>query len=110
MKKVKNLISNFNRKLVALGALCCTPFAAFASTQDQYPWTQTLFTIMDSLDGPVAYAAAVIAMVVSGMVLAFTDLQGGSKKVVIAALGISVALGAAQIVNLFFHPSSAVIV
>ena len=94
-----------------LGALVCLLFAvsAQASTVAQYPWAQTLKKIMDSLSGPVAYACAGIAIVVAGLAMAFLDLQGGAKKFVQAALGISIAFGAVTLLSTFFSFSGALV-
>ncbi len=94
------------------GALICLLFAASAqaSTVAQYPWAQTLKKIMDSLDGPVAYACAGIAIVMAGLAMAFLDLQGGAKKFVQAALGISIAFGAVTLLSTFFSFSGAVVI
>ena len=65
----------------------------------EYPWENTLGEIMNSLAGPVAYSMAGIAIIISGFVMAVGDLQGGAKKFVQAALGISIAFGAATILS-----------
>lgn len=83
--------------------------SAQAATIDQYAWTQTLQRIFDSLRGPVAYTVAGIAIVVSGLVMAFTDLQGGAKRFIQAALGISIAFGSVTILATLFTFSGAVI-
>lgn len=86
----------------------CTA-SAQASQVAQYPWAQTLQKIMDQMDGPVAYFAAGIAIVISGLSMAFLDLQGGAKKFVQAALGISIAFGTVTLLSTFFNFSGAVI-
>ncbi len=82
---------------------------AQASTVAQYPWATTLKTIFDSIDGPVAYFLSGIAIVLAGLTMAFMDLQGGGKKFVQAAMGISIAFGAVQIIGLMFTFSGAVV-
>ena len=83
--------------------------SAQASTVAQYPWSQTLQKIMDSLDGPVAYACGGIAIVISGLSMAFLDLSGGAKRFLQAALGISIAFGAVTLLSTFFSFSGAVV-
>lgn len=62
------------------------------------------------MDGPVAYACAGIAVVMSGLSMAFLDLSGGAKKFVQAALGISIAFGAVTLLSTFFSFSGAVVI
>lgn len=83
--------------------------SAQASTVAQYPWAQTLQKIMDSLDGPVAYCCAGIAIVIAGLSMAFLDLASGAKKFVQAAIGISIAFGAVTLLSTFFSFSGAVV-
>lgn len=64
-----------------------------------YPWESTIGEIMNSLSGPVAYGFAGVAIIVSGLTMAFADLQGGAKKFIQAALGISIAFGATTLLS-----------
>lgn len=90
-----------------VGFLAVMP--AEASTVARYPWADTLRKIMDSLDGPVAYACAGIAIVMSGLAMAFLDLQGGARKFIQAAIGISIAFGAVTLLSSFFSFGGAVV-
>ncbi len=92
--------------ILALGFFTC---AAQASQTGTLPWEATLTKIMDSLDGPVAYACAGIAIVISGLGMAFLDLSGGAKKFVQAAVGISIAFGVVVLLNTFFTFSGATV-
>ncbi|MBN1683995.1 MAG: TrbC/VIRB2 family protein, partial [Gammaproteobacteria bacterium] len=83
--------------------------SAQASQVAQYPWAQTLKKIMDSMSGPVAYSCAGIAIVISGISMAFFDLQGGAKRFVQAALGISITFGAVTLLSTFFSFTGAVV-
>ena len=83
--------------------------SSYASQAAQYPWATTLKQIMDSLSGPVAYALAGIMVVATGFIMAFADLQGGAKKGVQVALGISIAFGATTILSSFFNFTGAVV-
>ncbi len=112
-KKLKTIVEN-TKALTKKGVTAIIFFTfmssmTFASTTDQYPWTVTLKKIMDSLSGPVAYACAGIAVVLAGLAMAFLDLQGGAKKFVQAALGISIAFGAVTIMSTMFTIPSATI-
>ena len=100
-----------NRLNTCLWSLLVLLFSvsAQASTTSQYPWAQTLQNIMSSMDGPVAYSCAGIAVVMAGLSMAFLDLQGGAKKFVQAALGISIAFGAVTLLTSFFTFSGAMV-
>lgn len=80
-----------------------------AATSGSNPWESTLTKILNSLSGPVAYGLAGIAIIISGLTIAFADLQGGARKAVQAALGISIVAGAGTIVTGFLGFSGAVI-
>lgn len=96
-------------KLILMGIFLGFTMSAQASQIAQYPWAETLKKIMTSLDGPVAWACAGIAVVLSGLAMAFLDLQGGARKFVQAALGISIAFGVSAILSTMFTFSGAVI-
>ncbi len=98
LKKMKIKFYKF-AGIIVLGCFTCAAHAAQTGT---LPWEATLQKIMDSLDGPVAYACAGIAIVISGLCMAFLDLSGGAKKFVQAAVGISIAFGVVVLLNTFF--------
>ena len=83
--------------------------SAFASQMGVNAWEKTLRNIADSLTGPVAYAIAIMAIMAGGVTIAFADMQGGMKKLVQAALGLSIAFFAAQITTSFLGFSGAVL-
>jgi type IV secretory pathway VirB2 component (pilin) len=89
--------------------LTISSISAHANTTGQHPWEKVLNEIWTSLSGPVAYSIAGIAIVVTGLMMAFSDLQGGAKKAMQVALGLSIAFGAATIISSFFSFSGAVL-
>ena len=97
------------KKLTLLCALLFLPFCVFAAETGINSWETILTDIADSLTGPVAYAISIMAIFACGLTIAFTDLQGGAKRFVQAACGISVAIFASQILTGFFGFSGAVI-
>ena len=100
MKKYASykILKQWHHNLLAL-IILATASPAFASQTAIYPWAETLQKIRDSLSGPVAYAIAGIAVVGCGFAMAFMDLQGGAKKFVQVALGLSIAFGATTIIG-----------
>lgn len=66
------------------------------------PWEGPLQQIVDSITGPVARAAAVIAIVIAGLGVAFAESGGGLRKLMIVALGISIMFAAVSFFLDFF--------
>ncbi len=89
--------------------LLIMPIQAFASQQGTNAWEIILNKIVTSFTGPVAYAMAILAIVVCGLMMAFADLQGGARRFVQVACGISLIFFAGQIATQFFGFSGAVI-
>ena len=85
------------------------PTAVFASQMGMNAWESILDKISRSLTGPVAYAVAIIAIVMSGLVMAFADLQGGAKRFMQACCGLSIAFFAVQITTQFLGFSGALL-
>lgn len=59
------------------------------------PWEGPLQQVLDSITGPVARAAAVIAIVVAGIAIIFSEGGGGVRKLAFVGLGIAVMFAAA---------------
>ncbi len=89
--------------------VCLLPCAAFAAETGINAWETILNKVASSLTGPVTYAISIIAIVMSGAVMAFADLQGGAKRFLQAVCGLSIAFFAAQITTQFLGFSGAVI-
>ncbi len=89
--------------------ILCSPVSVFASETGTNPWETVLQNIANSFTGPVAYAISIIAIVCSGIMMAFSDLQGGAKYFVQVACGLSIAFFATQIVTEFLGFTGAVI-
>lgn len=58
------------------------------------PWEGPLEQIVDSITGPVARAAGVIAIVIAGVTIAFSEGGGGVRKLAWAGLGIAIMFAA----------------
>ena len=74
---------------------------AFASGSGM-PWEAPLQQGVDSITGPVARAAAVIAIVVCFMGMMFSEGGGGMRKLAIVGLAISGMFAAASFFLTFF--------
>lgn len=66
------------------------------------PWEGPLQQILDSITGPVARAAAVIAIVASGFGIMFSEGGGGVRKLMFVGLGIAIIFAAASFFLQFF--------
>ena len=66
------------------------------------PWEGPLEQIVDSITGPVARAAAVIAIVIAGGTIIFSEGGGGVRKLAFVGLGIAVMFAAVSFFLDFF--------
>lgn len=75
--------------------LCCfgTPADA-APTGAAMPWDGPLNTILSSLSGTVAHVLITVAVIVTGLVFAFTEHGSGARRLFGVAFGGALALGA----------------
>lgn len=76
------------------------PKSAFATTGDM-PWSDALSRITANLQGPTAVAVSLIVIVVTTLGLAFTEVSGGSRKLIGIALALALAHQATAVVALF---------
>lgn len=84
--------------VLVLAALA-TP--AYASGSGM-PWEGPLEQIVDSITGPVARAAAVIAIVIAGVTIIFSEGGGGVRKLAFVGLGIAIMFAAVSFFLDFF--------
>ncbi len=66
------------------------------------PWEGPLEQVVDSLTGPVARAAAVIAIVIAGVTIIFSEGGGGVRKLAFVGLGIAIMFAAVSFFLDFF--------
>jgi len=88
-----------NLKAPALAIACCAAFVVLAAPAyaagTGMPWEGPLQQVTDSLTGPVARAAGVVAIVVTGMGFMFSEGGSGLKRLAGVGLGIAVTFAAA---------------
>lgn len=85
-----------NLASVAGLALAMLVFAAPAyASGSGMPWEGPLQQILDSITGPVARAVGVIAIVMAGFTIAFSDGGSGVRKLAWAGLGLACVFAAA---------------
>jgi type IV secretion system protein TrbC len=83
---------------LALVALAAPAHAAGSGM----PWEGPLQQIVDSITGPVARAAAVIAIVIAGVTIIFSEGGGGVRKLAFVGLGIAIMFAAVSFFLDFF--------
>jgi type IV secretion system protein VirB2 len=66
------------------------------------PWEAPLQQILESIEGPVAKIIAVIAIITTGLSLAFGDTSGGFRRLVQIVFGLSIAFAATSFFLSFF--------
>ena len=88
--------------IVGLGVLIVGVAAPAYAAGTGMPWEQPLQQVLDSITGPVARAAAVIAIVLSGMGIMFSEGGGGVRKLAFVGLGIAIIFAAASFFLQFF--------
>src|SRR2546425_12422490 len=70
------------------------PRAEAAPTGPPMPWDLPLYTILSSLSGTVAHVLITVAVIVTGLVFAFTEHGSGARRLFGVAFGGALALGA----------------
>jgi len=85
--------SKLLRAAIAAGAVTMIATPAFAAGSGM-PWEGPLEQVVDSITGPVARAAGVIAIVIAGVTIAFSEGGGGVRKLAWAGLGIAIMFAA----------------
>jgi type IV secretion system protein VirB2 len=76
------------------GGLVLVAEAAAATSGPTMPWDGPLQTILNSLSGTVAHVLITVAVIVTGLVFAFTEHGSGARRLFGVAFGGAIALGA----------------
>ena len=92
----------WRRRCVIAGALVIAFTAPAHAAGSGMPWEGPLEQIVDSITGPVARAAAVIAIVIAGVTIIFSEGGGGIRKLAFVGLGIAIMFAAVSFFLDFF--------
>lgn len=84
----------------AIASPMLTPAAHAAGSS--MPWESPLASILQSVEGPVAKIIAVIIIITTGLMLAFGDASGGSRRMIQIVFGLSIAFAASSFFLSFF--------
>jgi type IV secretion system protein VirB2 len=90
-------------RIATTSAVLSVLFAnAACATGTGMPWEAPLQNILDSIQGPVAKALAVIVIIITGLTLAFGETSGGFRRLIQIVLGLSIAFAASSFFLSFF--------
>ena len=89
MKKINGLFSSFGWFVFSF----CYP--VLASMGEGMPWEGPLTKISNSLSGPVAKTAGVIAIATTGLTLAMGESGGLFRRLIQVVFGLAIAFSAA---------------
>ena len=88
--------------VLALAAVALAFAHPALASGSNMPWETPLNSILDSITGPVAKIAGVIAITITGLMWAFGDTSGGMRKGIQIVFGLSVAFTASSFFMSFF--------
>jgi type IV secretion system protein VirB2 len=92
---MRRLTRSIAPTLLALAAgLALAAEAAAATSGPSMPWDGPLQTILNSLSGTVAHVLITVAVIVTGLIFAFTEHGSGARRLFGVAFGGALALGA----------------
>ena len=93
---------NVGRHFTSVALITLVLVAPAYAAGSGMPWEGPLEQIVDSITGPVARAAAVIAIVIAGVTIIFSEGGGGVRKLAFVGLGIAVMFAAVSFFLDFF--------
>lgn len=89
-----------------LALMFLVSISTYAASGQSMPWDAPLVKIQNSLTGPVAKAVSIIAIVISGLMLAMGESGTMFQKFTQIAFGCSIAFGASTLVANLFNTST----
>ena len=90
------------RRLIMTATLALMLAAPAHAAGSGMPWEAPLEQVVDSITGPVARAAGVIAIVLAGITITFSEGGSGVRKLAFVGLGIAIMLAAVSFFLDFF--------
>jgi type IV secretory pathway VirB2 component (pilin) len=90
------------RRLITATALALLIAAPAHAAGSGMPWEAPLEQVVDSITGPVARAAGVIAIVLAGITITFSEGGSGVRKLAFVGLGIAIMFAAVSFFLDFF--------
>jgi type IV secretory pathway VirB2 component (pilin) len=102
MTRIIHTNSRAARRLAATAALALLIAAPAHAAGSGMPWEAPLEQVVDSITGPVARAAGVIAIVLAGITITFSEGGSGVRKLAFVGLGIAIMFAAVSFFLDFF--------
>lgn len=100
---MRKSITTKTAAMIAGYTLLALAFAAPAyAAGSGMPWESPLQQMVDSITGPVARAAAVIAIVIAGITIIFSEGGGSVRKLAFVGFGIAIMFAAVSFFLDFF--------
>ena len=90
------------RRLMTAAAIVCLLASPAHAAGSGMPWEGPLEQVVDSVTGPVARAAGVIAIVLAGITITFSEGGSGVRKLAFVGLGIAIMFAAVSFFLDFF--------
>lgn len=97
----KHIYWNFGRAVGVAAILLALASPAHAAGSGM-PWEGPLDAILQSIEGPVAKIIGTLAIIITGLTLAFGDTGGGFRKLMQIVFGLSIAFTATSFFLSFF--------
>ena len=83
-------------RLTAITAVMVAAASPAYAAGSGMPWETPLQAVVDSITGPVAQAAAVVAVTIFGLGLAFSESGSGMRRGLSILFGLAIAFAAAS--------------
>ena len=90
------------RRLMTAAAIVCLLASPAHAAGSGMPWEGPLEQVVDSVTGPVARAAGVIAIVLAGITITFSEGGSGVRKLAFVGLGIAIMFASVSFFLDFF--------
>ncbi len=102
MKCLELLVDDGHMRIPLKSFMLCVTFCLFASPLfAQSPWGNAATKLATEFSGPIARGFSLVAIVIGGLTLAFSD--GGGKRTLGGLIfGLGMALGATQFMSWLF--------
>ena len=102
MIRTLSRLRQFLAASVLTGVTSLTVTSTAHAAGSSMPWESPLASILQSVEGPVAKIIAVIIIISTGLMLAFGDASGGSRRMIQIVFGLSIAFAASSFFLSFF--------
>ena len=96
------ILNKHTCRALGIGILVLAIAAPAHAAGSGMPWEGPLDSILQSIEGPVAKIIGTLAIIITGLTLAFGDTGGGFRKLMQIVFGLSIAFTATSFFLSFF--------